>query len=222
MVGLQTTLWGIPYWGWGVGAVAGIGGWYWYTSSQQAAQDAQNQSLGADQYGFPPGGIALQPPIGNAGVGGGGITTPDAGGATIDAMLKAIGDLNPPPDTQVQLHQIDANAQATIGGEGTTIFNSLIKSLDAHKGLGRISADVPGVGDVSVWYGKPTVTKTKTIIKKVPAPTPIHKPTGGATQPAPTHRPVLSTVEGPAPTRKPAPAPIRRPAPAPKPKARRR
>jgi hypothetical protein len=203
-------LWGIPYWGWGVGAVAAVGGYYWYTSSQQAAQDAQNQSLGADQYGFPPGGIALQPPIGSAGVGGG-ITTPDAGGATIDAMLKAIGDLNPPPvgpDTQVQLHQIDANAQATLGGEGTTIFNSLIKSLDAHKGLGRISADVPGIGDVSVWYGKPTVTKVKTVIKKIPTPTPIHKPTGGAPKPAPI-RPTQGKPK-PVPKPKPKPTPIAR------------
>jgi hypothetical protein len=178
MVGLQTTLWGIPYWGWGVGAAAGIGGWYWYTSSQQAAQDAQNQSLGADQYGFPPGGIALQPPIGSAGVGG--TTTPDASGSTIDALLSAINGLNPQPSDQVQLAQIDASKQATIGGEGTTVFDTLTKSLDAHKGLGRISATVPGVGDVSVWYGKPTITKVKTVIKKIPAPTPIHKPTGGA------------------------------------------
>jgi hypothetical protein len=108
------------------------------------------------------------------------------------------------------LAQIDASKQATIGGEGTTVFDTLTKSLDAHKGLGRISATVPGVGDVSVWYGKPTVTKTKTIIKKVPTPIPIHRPTGGSTQPAPT------------PIRRPVPTPIRRPAPVPKPKARRK
>lgn len=151
-------LWGIPYWGWGLGAVAIVGGWWIF-----AGQSSSSNQQGADQYGnVATGSIALSPPLTSESVGGAGI--PDTSGSALDALTSAITALNAGSTTpeSVQLANINASQLAQQEQAGTSVFQTLIKSLNAHQGLGRISASIPGLGDVSTWYGKPTITKTIT------------------------------------------------------------
>lgn len=203
---LSGSLAGIPYWGWGLGAAAVVGGYWWYNASQ-AAQTAADQSTGIDPTGGL-GSIALSPPIAGGDIGG--VTTPDASTTSLDALTAAIAAMNPAQNDQAQLAQINAQQQATTLTNEQTVFQSLIQSFNAHQGMKAINADIPGIGLISVYRGKPTVTKTVT--KTIKVPTPVKTP------PKPA-KPITPTPVKPVP--KPLPKPVLKTPLRPKAKAKR-